>query len=160
MKSLGWVLPQPDWEPYKKRSLGQTCTEARWSWRHRGTMPAAKQGERPQTYWSQASSLLSHKETHFCCVSCLVCGALLWCLLKAFTMGARTSWMLGLWTFYFLFLKCFSPRCSHGSSLASKAFLGCHLSSEACLASLSIIGAHALSLFSIPLKIFSFLSLF
>lgn len=39
-------------------------------------MPAANQGERLETYWSQASSLLSCKEIHFCAVSCLVCGTL------------------------------------------------------------------------------------
>ena len=76
MKSLGWVLPQPDWSPYKKRGSGYTCTEIRWSRRHRETMPAANQGERPQTCWSQASSLLSCKEIHFCGISCLVCGTL------------------------------------------------------------------------------------
>lgn len=158
MKPIGWVLPQPDWEPYKKRSLG--CDM------HRGKCGLAMVHEHsqagrkaPRYTGSQASSLLSHKETHFCCVLPGLWCSVKWVPLKGASLWrARTSWMLGLWTFYFpswnvsLDVLMAPPR--------FKAFLGCHSFQWG----LSGFSAHnrslRTSLFSIPLKIFSSPSLF
>lgn len=75
-------------------------------------------------------------------------------------MDTKNFLSVGALKFLFPLLEMLSPRYSHASPHTFKAFLGCHLSSEASLGTLSIIGAHALFLFPIPLKIFSFLSLF